>query len=73
MYGKVPMQEYVANQKSFARLQEQDLGLTLREDFTVGVTIDGLFWVSYSAHCSACKWRFEHKHDESALPQEVKL
>jgi len=45
---------------------ENSLGVTLREDYELGIYEDGTFEVSYHAHCSECEFKFSYKHEEKA-------
>jgi len=45
-----------------------DLGQTLREDYGIGVGMDGLFGVNYSARCTACGFAYEYKYEATAEP-----
>ena len=69
-YGKKSQDEYVvlrAEAEKPVKLEQ-----TLREDYGLGVGIDGRFGVSYRAHCTACQFAFEYKHEEVArnIPDE---
>ena len=64
-YGKKPQGDYIA----LLTEAEKPIKLeqTLREDYGLGVGIDGNFGISYKAYCTACKFTFEYKHEEVAL------
>lgn len=69
-YGKKPQGDYIA---LLAEAEKPiQLEQTLREDYGLGVGVDGVFGVSYRAHCTACQFAFEYKHDEVAqkIPSE---
>ena len=61
-YGKIPSDVYInlvveANKPIV-------IESTLREDYEIGVCEDGEFFVSYSASCSVCGFKFSFKHTE---------
>lgn len=63
-YGKKPQAEYatlITEAEKPIKLEQ-----TMREDYGLGVGIDGVFGVSYKAHCTACQFSFEYKHEEVA-------
>jgi len=57
-YGKKPASEYTAMLSEAE--QPIKLDQTLREDYGIGVGIDGIFGVNYTASCTACDFRFEY-------------
>lgn len=57
-YGVVPIEEWLKlNQEANHPIH---LGHTLREDFQIGITENGLYFHHYQAHCEVCKFSFEH-------------
>jgi hypothetical protein len=40
---------------------------TLREDYEIGVTAAGDFYVSYGCHCEKCGFRWSFKRDENVF------
>lgn len=65
-YGKVPAPEFM---ELFAKASEPPrTEYTMREDYEVGVTCAGLFYVNYEAHCveshGGCGFEFAYKHEE---------
>lgn len=63
-YGKKPQTEYIA---LLAEAEKPiKLEQTLREDYGLGIGIDGKFGLSYRAHCTTCLFAFEYKHEEVA-------
>lgn len=65
-YGKIPAEEYLAALKA---LTPPDLKQEFREDYELGVTADGEFYVSYSGTCRDCGFNHVYKHSEQlALP-----
>ena len=63
-YGKVSEEEYLA---TLNKRKEVENETTLREDYEVGVDIDGEFSVSYSCHCSKCGFKFEYKYSQELI------
>lgn len=67
-YGKVSEKEYLA------LLTEQQQAKTfydLREDWDIGVAVDGVFEVSYACSCSKCGFKFDYKHAQMVVnPKE---
>ncbi len=60
-YGKIPAEKYI---ERFNAIQTpKPLEQTLREDYHLGVTEDGEFYVDYSASCS-CGFKHTFKHSE---------
>lgn len=63
-YGKKSQAEYavlLAEAEKPIKLEQ-----TMREDYGLGVGIDGMFGVSYKAHCTACQFAFGYKHEQVA-------
>lgn len=62
-YGKVSEEEYLAalNQREQAG---EDLTLTLREDYEIGVDVHGEFFVSYACRCSKCGFNFGYTYSK---------
>ena len=63
-YGKVSEEEYLAALNERKQIENN---LTLREDYEVGVDIDGEFSVSYSCHCSKCGFKFDYKYSQELV------
>ncbi len=62
-YGKIPPDEYlVLLQKANQPIKEVE---TLREDYELGIDSNGLFNISYSAHCDKCGLKFTHNYKEN--------
>lgn len=67
-YGKVSPDEYA---KLLLLASEEDaMESTLREDYDIGITEEGsgVFYVRYTARCTACELSFTFNHEEK-LPQ----
>ena len=62
-YGNVPREEY---QRRVAELAggAPELPETFREDYEMGVTDSGEFYVSYRGTCTECGLLHEFKHTE---------
>lgn len=69
-YGKKPVEEFITLRD--AANQPLKLEQTMREDYALGVGMDGEFGVSYRAHCKVCQFAFEFTHSEAAakVPEE---
>lgn len=59
VYGEVSEEEYVASLNKKPEPEKE----TLREDYSIGINEDGLFFVEYKGRCEKCgfKHKFEHK------------
>jgi hypothetical protein len=44
---------------------------TLREDYEVGISQDGQFFVNYSGYCKACEFSFSFKQSVNTLEKPV--
>lgn len=62
-YGKVPPEKYLA-MISAANQKPGPLETTLREDYEVYTTEEGLFRVSYRSSCEECGYSFNYEHEE---------
>ena len=40
-------------------------GATFREDYWIGVIEDGVFFIEYRGHCTACKFTFVFNHEQN--------
>ncbi len=61
-YGKVPAEAFVARRDALK--DPPKIEDTLREDYELGVCLNGEFYVSYSCLCSACNFAHTHEHSE---------
>lgn len=63
-YGKVPAEEFIA------ALQEAEKPLEIeenfREDYELGLSTDGSFYVSYTGRCILCEFTFTFKWELDA-------
>lgn len=57
-YGKVSADKY-AKLLALASA-EVDVGESLREDYQIGMSSDGVFYVSYRGECQQAGCRFQH-------------
>ncbi len=69
LYGVVTEQEYLAIRKQ-ADEPFKDPKSTLREDFEIGTTEDGEFYVTYSCSCDICDFNKSFKHEADWLKGE---
>lgn len=65
-YGKVKAGEYLEMLKAAQEPVADDT--TLREDYELGVTDTGEFYVHYGCSCSKCGFKFSYKHEEQLKP-----
>lgn len=65
-YGKIPAEEYMQALRDAAEFRKDlDTKLdTLREDYGIGITEDGEFYVSYRGCCDKCGLLHEFKSKE---------
>lgn len=66
-YGKVSAEEYVRMVAALPQ-EEPDLIPTLREDYELGTSEDGKFYVIYSGGCNVCGFSHKFRHDEQLNP-----
>jgi hypothetical protein len=64
-YGKVPPDEYQA--MSAEALKPVKLEETLREDYELGISEGGEFYVTYWGDCADCPFEFTYRHKEQVL------
>ena len=62
-YGKVSAEEYLRLTEQLKKPDEREQ--TLREDYELGI-VEGRFYVSYRASCTACKFSFTFKEERAA-------
>jgi len=61
-YGKLPPEEYET--LLFESREPISIEKTLREDYSFDMEEDGSFSAVYSAHCSACGFKYKFNHSE---------
>lgn len=61
-YGKVSPDEYL--RMTAAASKEIKLECTLREDYELGITEKGEFYVIYHGHCQNCTFGFDYKYEK---------
>lgn len=65
-YGKVPAEQFIAERAAFLDRESKPMETSLREDYYIGVSVDGFFEVTYDG---ACTCGFKHKfHQKDAIP-----
>jgi len=73
-YGKIPADEYIASLESVR--EQSELETSFREDYELGVSEIGEFYVIYSGSCTDCglehKFRHEQKLDISPAQASAK-
>jgi len=62
-YGKVSIEEY---ERLVYDARDDAPETSLREDYDIGTTKDGEFYVDYAGSCCECGWSFTYKHSERA-------
>lgn len=60
-YGKVPIGEYEANRPN---THPEDVGETLREDYELGINVDGIFYMRYHSSCDSCDFEYKKEFSE---------
>lgn len=68
-YGKIPGETYVQRSQDLAKELEQELSTTLREDYDIGIDIDGEFMVEYRAKCDICNFKYNFNTKEQVWRQ----
>ena len=64
-YGKIPAEDYLDLSKAANAPTRYES--TLREDYEIGTTEDGEFYVTYSCYCETCGFVFEFERTEKVL------
>lgn len=70
LYGKISLEDFQTRQ---AALQLKGSALqcegdsSLREDFHIGTSEQGVFEISYGCSCSRCGFEFSFKHKEKII------
>ncbi len=61
-YGKIDSTEY----RALIKKAERKIGLeeTMREDFSMAIDCNGLFYVNYKGRCDTCGFKHEFHHDK---------
>jgi hypothetical protein len=67
VYGKVSQAKFETLFKECAKGPMQVGEANLREDYEVGVNLDGEFSILYTCYCEVCKFGFEYKRSENIL------
>lgn len=61
-YGKISASEWLEAKEKLdtpTRLEQ-----TLREDYEIGISEDGGFYVRYEGHCRVCDFHYEYQYDD---------
>lgn len=66
--GKTSAQQYEEAVRE-ARKRSVTVGMTLREDYQLGVREDGSFHLTYHAECTRCDFMFEEHLKKNAVPE----
>ena len=68
LYGSVPEDKYLSEVK---RIEGAIKAQNLREDYELGIDLEGNFFVKYYATCSICGFCHEFKTGENVLLKEL--
>jgi hypothetical protein len=67
-YGKIPSDEYVEKLGELSTpVKHED---NLREDYEIGVTSTGKFYIHYSCSCDKCGFSHKFKREEQLTIEE---
>lgn len=66
-YGQVSPDEYLKLLKAAQEFAGESPIETLREDYGIGITEDGAFFVSYCGRCDQCGLKYEYKYEGRAI------
>ncbi len=69
-YGRVTVDVFDDLRAKAAAAREVDCEDTLREDYELGVHLDGRFYVRYSGQCDACAFSHEFEYDQQLAVEE---
>ena len=69
-YGKVSQEEYQEMVEKARKFKLTGPGVTLREDYWLGIDNDGEFKIQYRGSCSQCNFLFNFSHKEQAYTGE---
>lgn len=61
-YGNVRIEDF--ERLRLEATKQTKLDETLREDYSIGITVDEDFYVEYSARCLVCGFSFKFKHEQ---------
>lgn len=67
LYGKAPAWEHRAAQRRADEIEGLRISETLREDYEIGIRIDGTFFCHYGASCSVCGYEFKFEKEQNAF------
>ena len=60
-YGKVSRAVYDAAVLSVEKMHPEPDRHTLREDYEIGISIDGVFEINYRCYCNVCEFAFKYR------------
>ncbi len=63
-YGKLTSDEFIAKLRDAEAAKPTPTQETLREDYELGTSKEGVFMVSYSCGCSECGFTFKHRYEQ---------
>ena len=68
-YGNVPPSRYDEMSKALANYRNKtENSLTLREDYSQGIDIEGVYSVEYGGTCEKCGFTFSYKYEKKLIP-----
>jgi len=66
LYGRIPLEQYEKQLQDALNIPIE-IDESLREDYEIGVTRGGKFYVDYGCMCE-CGFKFSFKHEEVICP-----
>lgn len=67
VYGKVTSDEYLALLDEVAKIKEEEIAPTLREDYECFTDKEGFFYISYQCLCEKCGFKHNFKHEDDLI------
>lgn len=68
VYGNIPLEDY---NKLISKLPENPKSeQNLREDYEIGINVNGSFFLSYRGSCDRCGFEYKYSHKENVLERE---
>jgi hypothetical protein len=67
LYGSVPEDIYLSE---VDRVERAINAQNLREDYQIGIDLEGNFYVKYCGHCAICSFHYEFQTGGNVLPNE---
>lgn len=64
IYGKVSEEAYLEYIKKMKNPEPDETLYSLREDYELGIGMDGDFYVIYCGHCETCGFDFKYRYTQ---------